>query len=58
VLKLFALTDALRTREEAQTLAEYGVLLAVVTLLVVASLTVLSGSVQNAFESTAGLLPG
>jgi Flp pilus assembly pilin Flp len=58
VLKLFAFTDALRSREEGQTLAEYGVLLAVVTLAVVASLTILSGSVQNAFESIAGLLPG
>ena len=52
VLKLFA------RREEGQTMAEYGVLLAVVTLTVVLSLTVLSDSIRTAFENIAGLLPG
>ena len=66
VLKLFAFTqtfatstvEALRRREEGQTMAEYGVILAVVTLAVVASLTVLSGHLQSAFENIAGILPG
>jgi Flp pilus assembly pilin Flp len=52
VLKLFA------RREEGQTMAEYGVLLAVVTLTVVLSLIVLSDSIRTAFENLAGLLPG
>jgi Flp pilus assembly pilin Flp len=52
VLKLFA------RREEGQTMAEYGVLLAVVTLTVVLSLTVLSDNIRTAFENLAGLLPG
>jgi Flp pilus assembly pilin Flp len=66
VLKLFAFmqafaastADALERREEGQTMAEYGVVLAVVTLAVVASLTVLSGSIRGAFENIAGILPG
>ena len=66
VLKLFAFTqrfatstvDALHRREEGQTMAEYGVVLAVVTLAVVASLTLLSANIRGAFENIAGLLPG
>jgi Flp pilus assembly pilin Flp len=63
VLKLSAFTqafavDALRRREEGQTMAEYGVVLAVITLAVVAAVTLLSTNAQNAIESVAGLLPG
>lgn len=50
--------DAFERREEGQTMAEYGVVLAVVTLAVVASLTLLSTSIRGAFESIAGILPG
>jgi Flp pilus assembly pilin Flp len=64
VLKLVAFTqafaartvDALR-REEGQTMAEYGVVLAVITLAVVAAITLLSTTVQNAIEQVAGVLP-
>ena len=55
---IYARLVTLLDREEGQTMAEYGVLLAVVTLAVVASLTVLSDSVRTAFENIAGLLPG
>jgi Flp pilus assembly pilin Flp len=66
VLKLFAFmqafaastADALERREEGQTMAEYGVVLAVVTLAVVASLTVLSDNLRSASENIAGILPG
>jgi Flp pilus assembly pilin Flp len=66
VLKLFAFmqaftastADALERREEGQTMAEYGVVLAVVTLAVVASLTLLSDNLRGAFENIAGILPG
>jgi Flp pilus assembly pilin Flp len=66
VLKLFAFTqafaastaDALRRREQGQTMAEYGVILTVVTLAVLASLTLLSGNLRAAFENIAGILPG
>jgi Flp pilus assembly pilin Flp len=65
VLKLFAFTQAfaaravgaLRRREEGQTMAEYGVVLAVITLAVVAAITLLSTNVQNAIEQVAGVLP-
>jgi Flp pilus assembly pilin Flp len=39
-------------------MAEYGVVLAVVTLAVVASLTLLSDSIRGGFENIAGILPG
>jgi Flp pilus assembly pilin Flp len=66
VLKLFAFmqafaastADALERREEGQTMAEYGVVLAVVTLAVVASLTLLSDNLRGTFENLAGILPG
>ena len=61
VLKLFAFTQAsaanLRTREEGQTMAEYGVVLAVITLAVVAALTLLSDNVRSAIEGVANILP-
>jgi Flp pilus assembly pilin Flp len=66
VLKPFAFTqafagsavDALRRREEGQTMAEYGVVLAVITLAVVAAISLLSDNVRNAIENVAGVLPG
>jgi pilus assembly protein Flp/PilA len=51
-------TDAFRVAEESgQTMAEYGVVLALVTLAVLAALTLLGGNVSNALESVANLLP-
>ena len=49
---------SLQRREDGQTMAEYGVLLAVVTLAVVASMMLLATNVGAAFEFVAGLLPG
>ena len=65
MLKLFAFTqafaadavDVLRRREEGQTMAEYGVVLAVITLAVIAAITLLSDNVRNALESVANVLP-
>ena len=61
MLKLFAFTqaslDALRRREEGQTMAEYGVVLAVITLATIAAITLLSDNVRNALESVANILP-
>ena len=42
--------DALRRREEGQTMAEYGVILAVLTVGVVAALIAFSGAIQDAFQ--------
>ena len=58
VLKPFVFMRAFARREEGQTMAEYGVVLAVVTLAVVASLTLLADNLRAAFESIAGILPG
>jgi Flp pilus assembly pilin Flp len=61
VLKLFAFTQAyaanLRQREEGQTMAEYGVVLAVITLAVVAAISLLSDNVRSAIENVANILP-
>ena len=50
-------SDALR-REEGQTMAEYGVVLAVITLDVIGAITLLSSRVRDALTSVANILPG
>jgi len=61
---LYAFTQALavnlarvRHREDGQTMAEYGVVLAVITLAVIAAITLLAGNVTNAINSVANILP-
>ena len=44
-------------REEGQTMAEYGVVLAVVTIGAVAVFTALSGGISGALNRVIGLLP-
>jgi Flp pilus assembly pilin Flp len=47
-----------RTADEAgQTMAEYGVVLALITLAVIAGLTLLSDNISSALTSVANLLP-
>jgi Flp pilus assembly pilin Flp len=66
MLKLFTFAQAyaadafetLRKREEGQTMAEYGVVLAVITLAVIGAITLLSSHVRNAITSVANILPG
>lgn len=62
VLKLFTNLQiaaySLRHREEGQTMAEYGVVLAVITLAVIGAITLLSDNVRNAINNVAGILPG
>lgn len=43
-------------QEDGQTMAEYGVVLAVITLLVVAALTALSGGISAAINAVTGIL--
>ena len=58
MLKLFALTQLSALREEkGQTMAEYGVVLAVICLAVVVAIGTLSGAITNAIDSVAGILP-
>ncbi|HSC49683.1 MAG TPA: hypothetical protein VLD16_05400 [Gaiellaceae bacterium] len=54
---LHVAADSLRRSEEGQTMAEYGVVLAVITLAVIAAITLLAGNVSNALNAVAGVLP-
>ena len=54
------LHDLLRNlpeREEGQTMAEYGVVLAVITIGAVAVFTALAGGISGAITKVTGLLP-
>ena len=55
MLKLFTFVqvaaDSLRKREEGQTMAEYGVVLAVITLAVIGAITLLSDNVRAAIDA-------
>jgi Flp pilus assembly pilin Flp len=53
------LLDLMRatTREEGQTMAEYGVTLAVITVALLAVFTALSGGVEGAISRVIGLMP-
>ena len=42
-------------REQGQTMAEYAVVLAVITLAIVTSYSVMSGAIQGLLEQVAGL---
>jgi Flp pilus assembly pilin Flp len=62
VLKLVAFVQShaatLRHNERGQTMAEYGVILAVITLGIVLALGVLSGAIQSAIGSVVERLNG
>jgi Flp pilus assembly pilin Flp len=45
-------------REDGQTMAEYGVVMAVITVASVAVFTALSGGVQGSLNRVIGLFPG
>ena len=46
-----------RTREEGQTMAEYGVTLAVITVATVAVFTALSGGISRSIQRVVALVP-
>ena len=50
------LAAELRTRQEGQTMAEYAVVLAVITVAIIATLALLSGGIKNALEDIAKVL--
>ena len=56
VLKLFDMFASLRNREEGQTMAEYGVVLAVITIAVFGALALLSGNIVSALTRVAGYI--
>ena len=45
-------------KQEGQTMAEYGVVLAVITVLAVGVFTALSGGIQGAINHVTSILPG
>ena len=54
------LKELLRTswkREEGQTMAEYGIVLAVITIAAVGVFTALSGGIQSAISRVTAILP-
>jgi Flp pilus assembly pilin Flp len=50
------LLSLLRRREEGQTMAEYGIVLAVITIAAIGVFTALSGGIQNAISNVTNLL--
>jgi len=55
---LYTYLRARFVREEGQTMAEYGVVLAVICLAVIVAFTALSGGISNAINNIASVLPG
>jgi Flp pilus assembly pilin Flp len=49
--------DSIPRREEGQTMAEYGVVLAVITVATVAAFTALSGGIAATIDRVKGFLP-
>ena len=56
-MKLFNLFVRALRREEGQTMAEYGIILAVITVGIVGLLLILSGGIQNAIQAVIDALP-
>jgi Flp pilus assembly pilin Flp len=56
VLRLFDLFASLRNREDGQTMAEYGVVLAVITIAVFGALALLSKNIADALTRVAGFI--
>ena len=54
--RLSQLLTTLRTREEGQTMAEYAVILAVITVGIIAAVTALSGGIQTALNNVVDVL--
>jgi len=48
--------DELRTREDGQTMAEYGVVLAVIAVGIIVALTALSGGITRALNAVTAVL--
>ena len=57
MMDLFSRISARLNEERGQTMAEYAVVLAVITVVIVGALTALSGGISSALSSVAGLLP-
>ena len=49
--------EDLREGERGQTMAEYAVILGVITVIVLGSITLLSGGITGALDAVTGILP-
>ena len=58
IADLYTYLRARFVREEGQTMAEYGVVLAVVTLVVIGAVTALSGGIDGAIRNVAKVVSG
>jgi Flp pilus assembly pilin Flp len=58
VIDLYFWMRGLLDREEGQTMAEYAVVLAVITVAAVAALTLLSGSISTSIGKITGVISG
>jgi Flp pilus assembly pilin Flp len=56
VLNIFDLFASVRKREEGQTMAEYGVVLAVITIAVFTALALLAGNIVSAINRVAAYI--
>ncbi len=59
-MKFATLCASIRARfrfEEGQTMAEYGVVLSVITLGILVAIAALSGGITNAIDSVTSILP-
>jgi Flp pilus assembly pilin Flp len=56
VQKLFDALETLNKREDGQTMAEYGVVLAVITVAVFSALAILSGNIETVINRVAGYI--
>lgn len=57
MLRLFTYLQTRLSREEGQTMAEYGVVLAVITAALVAVFGLLSNKIDGAIDAVIGVLP-
>jgi Flp pilus assembly pilin Flp len=57
ISKFFVFLRAASHREEGQTMAEYGVVLAVITIGAIVAFTALSGGISQAIGNVTSLLP-
>jgi pilus assembly protein Flp/PilA len=56
LLDLVTIFTARFRREDGQTMAEYGILIAVIAIIVVVAAAVLGGSISSLFSNTSGHL--
>ena len=56
LLDLVTIFAARLRRQEGQTMAEYGILIAVIAIIVVVAAAVLGGSISSLFNGTSGKL--